>query len=192
MQVRNRSYSLIAAGTLASLLSVATGADPGNVQVWAGKGTAYSPDRIEEQFTYTVESESEQLNLMRVRLTSTVTRDDTGETALNECIIEHFPSGRFVMTCESDDGETSSGEGVGIGSMTQTVIERDDGVMIRAAVAVDDGGERRRVIRTVFNADGSVRMYNRTSYEFVEGKISQNSNLHFYSPSDLGVTGHAP
>jgi hypothetical protein len=179
MQVQKRSYSLIAAGTLASLLSVATSADPGDTQVWAGKGTAYSPDHIEELYTYTVVSESEQLNSMRTRVTSTVTRDDTGETASTECIIEHFASGRFVMTCVSDDGVTGSGEGVRIGSMRQTVVERDDGVVNRAAVAIDDGGERRRVSRTVFNADGSVRMYHRTSWEFVESTISQNSNLDF-------------
>ena len=122
-------------------------------EFWAGHGTAYSGDRVTPLFGYQLEVEAVIRGAVVVS-TFTITPDDGKNPLSVVCISLLLPKGRSILSC----GE-GSGEGVRIGSMLQNTLRYPDGTTSHTTWAIDDGGERRRSIRTRIAADGSVLDY---------------------------------
>jgi hypothetical protein len=150
---------LLAFGAQPAALSVAAGAPTNELGVWVGNGAAFDADMnlIE---TYQLKVVNKKLDDTQTLSQITAT-PQAGTPLVATCLIT---SAGLKRTTRCNNG---TGEQVVIGSMVQTTFHVDDGSTLESSAAIDDGGERQRIIRRHFNAE-QVLTYNRESLQRVQ------------------------
>jgi len=130
-----------------------------DVTHWMGTGVSFDAE-LEESTPYRVDLMTRRINENQ-RMERLTIIPEGGLPRIVTCIVT-LTGKKQLKDCDSGTGET-----VVLGSVWQTIFHADDGTTADASGAIDDGGERMRIMRT-YSIGDDVILYAHESMQRVQ------------------------